>query len=225
MKTQTLLALLSLLVVTQGCARDNLTPIIEIPRHRALIVMPFHTDQAPNGFDSDRGTELAERLIKLLKEKAEFRVKGVQVVLDIYNDPTLDTDTLTAKQIAEITSADYVLMGDVVSWRHADPDTIGLKRGSSSIDVTLYETAAAAQERIGSPRDDLLATNDGRGVLALRKHRVSTCFPQEYGMSEVGSPDFSDEQIESGLLTASALQVAWLLVPHSKNEQKLAAGK
>jgi hypothetical protein len=201
MKIYSLLLILAPLVLATGCGSgDIIDPKVEIPKERRLVVVPFRTAEYDNGFDSER-------------------------VLELYEEGNGNPKNLTAREVAEKTKADYVLMGDVVSWRHADENTFGLKRGSSSVDITLYETALAAKERLKDTEDADDLPKNGRGRLALRKVRVSASFPNEYGMKEIGNYDLSDEQIENGLLNSSALQIAWLLVPHTKDEEKLMAGK
>jgi hypothetical protein len=188
-----------------------------------VVVVPFRDMNYDNGFDSPLGADLAERLTRVLKEKADFRVKPVEVVVELYQEG--NPRNLTAREVAEKTKADYVVMGDVIRWRLADENTFGLKRGSCSIDISVYETAAAAEERLSDSKDKDDLPKNGRGRLALAKRRVSAAFPQEYGMKEYGSTDMSDQQIETGLLNTSAVQIAWLLIPHTKDEEKLAAGK
>lgn len=226
MKIHRLASILAIVLpcLASGCGSgDIIDPAVEIPSQRKLVVMPFRDPEFDNGFDSPRGAELASRVTKLLKEKAEFHVKPVDVVLELYEGD--NPRNLTAKEVAEKTGADYVLMGDVVRWRLADENTYGLKRGSCSIDVTLYETHDAAMERLKNDSDKEDLPKNGRGRLALAKRRVSAAFPQEYGMKDVGSYDMTDEQIETGLTNSAALQVAWLFIAHTKDEDKLAAGK
>jgi hypothetical protein len=209
--------------LVSGCTSgDIIDPSVEIPEKRSLVVVPFRDPEYDNGFDSPRGSDLATRVTKLLKEKAEFRVKSVDVVIQLYEEG--NARNLTAKEVAQKTGADYVLMGDVVRWRLADENTFGLKRGTSSIDVSLYETYDAANERIKDDKDREDLPKPGRGRLALAKRRVSASFPNEYGMKDIGTYDMSDDQIETGLLNSSAIQVAWLLIPHTKDEEKLMGG-
>lgn len=228
MKIHRLVALCALSVLSlvgSGCGTgsDIIDPVIEIPEKRSLVVVPFRDMNYDNGFDSPLGADLAARVTRFLKEKAEFRVKPVEVVVELYQ--TDNPRTLTAKEVAEKTGADYVLMGDVIRWRLADENTYGIKRGSASIDISLYETGAAALERLADSKDKEDLPKNGRGRLALAKKRVSTAFPQEYGMKDIGSTEMSDEQIENGLLNTSALQISWLFLGHTKDEDRLANGK
>src|SRR4051812_22752097 len=100
---------LALPLLTFGCAgRDIIDPAVEIPDKRSLVVVPFRDEMFENGFDSPRGCELAARVTKILREKAEFRVKNVDVVIQLYDEG--NPKRLTAKEVAEKTHADYVLM-------------------------------------------------------------------------------------------------------------------
>jgi hypothetical protein len=227
MKIHRLVALFALTLLSftgTGCGAfggDIIDPAIEIPDSRYVVVVPFRDMNYDNGFDSPLGADLATRVTRFLKEKGDFKVRPIETVLELYQE---NPRNLTAKEVAEKTGADYVVMGDVLKWRHADENTFGLKRGSSTIDISVYETASAAMERLsGGDKEDL--PKNGRGRLALAKRRVASAFPQEYGMKEYGSTDMSDDQIESGLLNTSALQIAWLLVPHTKDEDRLMGGK
>jgi hypothetical protein len=224
MKIRRLIALFALALLSlsgTGCftGNDIIDPVIEIPEKRFVVVVPFRDMNYDNGFDSPLGSELASRLTRLLKEKGEFRVRPAQVVIELYQDG--NPRQLTAKEVAEKTKADYVIMGDVIRWRLADENTFGLKRGSTSIDLSVYETADAALERLDGTDDVEDLPKNGRGRLAIAKKRVSASFPQEYGMKDVGSYDLTDEQIENGLMNAAAIQMSWLFVPHTKDEDRL----
>lgn len=230
MKTPLVRALgaLAVLTVLSGCSSllggDMIEPAIEIPDGRAVVVVPFRDQDFANGFESPRGCDLAEKVTRILKDKSngDFRVRSQTAVVDLYNKG--DPRQLTAREVAEKTQSDYVIMGEVVTWQLQDDNTYGLYRGTAEIDITIYETADAAKERNPDEDPDDLP-RQGRGRLALAKKRVSAVFPQEYGLSGVGSYEHTPKQIESGLANAISLQVAWLLVEHSKEEQKLAAGK
>ncbi|MEZ0229087.1 MAG: hypothetical protein ACAI25_10720 [Planctomycetota bacterium] len=217
-------ALAFLSLAGSGCSSDILDPVIEIPEKRYVVVVPFRDMNYDNGFDSPLGSDLATRVTRLIKEKGEFRVRPIQLVIELYQED--NPRNLTAKEVAEKTKADYVIMGDVIRWRLADENMYGgLKRGSCSIDISIYETADAAMERLDGTDDKEDLPKNGRGRLAIAKKRVSAAFPQEYGMKEYGSYDMTDEQIETGLLNSAALQIAWILVPHTKDEDRLMQGK
>ncbi len=229
MKIHRLIALFALTILSlsgTGCSAfssDIIDPAIEIPEKRYVVVVPFRDMNYDNGFDSPLGAELATRVTRLLKEKAEFRVRPIEVVVDLFNVD--NPKNLTAKEVAARTKADYVVMGDVIRWRLADENTFGLKRGSCSIDISVYETADAAMERLDGSSDAEDLPKNGRGRLAIAKKRVSAAFPQEYGMKEYGSYDMTDEQIENGLTNTAALQISWIFVGHTKDEERLMNGK
>jgi hypothetical protein len=224
MKLHRLAAFAALLLPTfaSGCkSGDIIDPVIEIPEKRVLVVVPFRDEQFDNGFNSPRGCDLAERVTKLLKGKAEFKVRSQDRVVALYDDnnPT----ALSARQVADKTNADYVLMGDVLKWRLKDEDMASpVFRGSCVIELSLYETASAAQERLKDDKDRDDVPVNGRGRLAFAKRRVTATFPHEYGLGDVGSYSMSEEQIDAGLLNSAATQVAWLFLAHTKDEEKLA---
>jgi hypothetical protein len=212
-------------LLSTGCkSADVIDPIIEIPDKRVLVVVPFRDEQFDNGFNSPRGCELAERVTKLLKGKAEFKVRSQDVVVALYdeNNPT----RLSAKEVARLCKADYVLMGDVLKWRLKDDDMASpVYRGSCVIELSLYETADAAQERLKDDKDRDDVPANGRGRLAFAKRRVTASFPHEYGLSDVGTYAMSEEQIDGGLTNSAAQQVSWLFLAHTKDEEKLVQGK
>lgn len=226
-RSHAFVAVVSLLscLVTPGCGdHDIIDPVLEIPEKRSLVVVPFRDEQFANGFESPRGCDLAESVMAMLRDKGEFRVLNKEKVLALYNEN--DPKTLTARDVAEKTGADYVLMGDVIHWGLRDDNTFGgLLRGSATIEVSIYETAAAAAERAKTDKekDDLPAP--GRGRIAIAKKRVNALFPREYGMADVGTYQMTEVQVEDGLKTAASQAVAWLLISHSKEEEKLAGGK
>jgi hypothetical protein len=226
MRLPALLALLLPFVLSTGCGvdKDIIDPAIEIPATRTVVVVPFRDEDYPNGFDSPRGCLLAEKITKLLKEKADFRVKSQEFVIELYQEgnPT----QMTAKDVAEKTRADYVLMGNVAKWSLKDEGMYGgLLRGSAVIDVSLYETAPAAEERLKDTKDKEDLPMNGRGRLAFSGRRVTATFPHEYGMSKIGVYDSSEPEIEAGLTLSAANSVAWLLISHSRDEEKLSEGK
>jgi hypothetical protein len=221
-----LLALFLPLVFTSGCGvdKDVIDPAIEIPTTRKLVVVPFRDQDYPNGFDSPRGCLIAEKITKLLKEKAEFGVKSQDFIIELYEqgNPT----NMTAKEVAERTRCDYVLMGDVAQWSLQDEKSYGgLLHGTAIIDVSLYETAPAAQERLKDSKDKDDVPMPGRGRLAISHRRITANFPHEYGMNKIGVWDSTEAEIEQGLVLAAAQSVSWLLISHTKDEDKLAEGK
>ncbi|MBI3724607.1 hypothetical protein HY251_11725 [bacterium] len=226
MKTMSLRALgaafsLATLLLAPGCGNSEIIdPVIEIPDKRSLVVMPFKDEGFPNGFMSPRGGELASLVARILKEKADFKVISMDRVLELYNDA--DPRALTAKQVAEKLNADYVLMGDVLQWQLQDPDMYGgLHRGNSTLEMSIYETSAAAADRTPKEAKEL----KGKGRLAVSHRRVTALFPQEYGTASYGTYEMSEKEIEAGLKNATALSVSWILVGHTKDEEKLASAK
>ena len=225
---RSLLAAIAALVIplsSSGCkSGDIIDPIIEIPDKRVLVVVPFRDEQFDTGFNSPRGCELAERVTKLLKGKSDFKVRSQDVVIGLYDDnnPT----KLSARDVARLCKADYVLMGDVLKWRLKDDDMASpVYRGSCVIELSLYETADAAHERLKDDPDKDDVPNNGRGRLAFAKRRVTASFPHEYGLSDVGTYAMSEEQIDGGLMNSAAQQVSWLFLGHTKDEEKLVQGK
>lgn len=219
-------AVLASALVSSGCANhDIIDPVVDIPEQRSVVVVPFQDNDFRNGFDSPRGCELATRVTKILKEKAEFRVKPIDCVLALYNDQ--NPTALSAPEVAQKTGADYVLMGHVLKWQLRDPNTIGLYRGSSVIELTLWESAESAKDRL---KDDKVISDlphSGPGYKAFVKQRVQALFPREYGMSDIGVSDMgmTEEQVDEGLVNSSAQQCAWVLLAHTKDEDKLSQGK
>jgi hypothetical protein len=227
MKRSRLAAIAAVLLplFSSGCkSGDIIDPVIEIPDKRVLVVVPFRDEQFDNGFNSPRGCELAERVTKLLKSKAEFKVRSQDVVISLYDDnnPT----KLSARDVARLTKADYVLMGDVLKWRLKDDDMASpVYRGSCVMELSLYETADAAAERLKDDKDKDDVPANGHGRLAFAKRRVTASFPHEYGLSDVGTYAMSEEQIDGGLTNSAAQQVSWLFLAHTKDEEKLIQGK
>ncbi len=226
MKRSHLAAIAAVLpLFSSGCkSGDIIDPAIEIPDKRVLVVVPFSDTEYGNGFNSPRGCDLAERVTKLLKSKAEFKVRPQDSVIALYdeNNPT----KLSARDVARLCKADYVLMGAVVDWRLKDANMASpVFRGSCVIELSLYETAKAAEERLKDDKDKDDVPTNGHGRLAFAKRRVTASFPHEYGLNDVGSYSMSEEQIEGGLMNAAAQQVSWLLLAHTKDEEKLVGGR
>ncbi len=211
-----LIPLLSSLLVSACTNREIIDPALEVPNKRWVVVMPFKDGDFESGWDSPRGRELATLVTKELQKKGEFKVVPIDRVLELYT--TCNPRELTAKQVAKRLDADYVLMGNVVQWQTRDEDMVSpIYKGKSTVEVSVYETAAAAAERIPDER-----TPTG-GRLALSRNRASAIFPHEYGM-ERGDPDLKEPEVEEGLKNSTATAVAWLLVAHTKDEEKLASG-
>jgi hypothetical protein len=210
-------------------------PPLEISDKRTLAVVPFRDSEFANGFDSPRGKELAEIVRNRIQSKADFTVLPMKDVYAVYesadeghaSDEHAERAPPRARELAQRLHCDYVLMADVVHWGTKDDDMIpgGLLRGSASIDVSIYETSEAAQDRVKSDKDRDELPPPGKGRLALAKKRVEASFPREYGMAKYGTTDMTPEQIEDGLKNETATRIAWLVVSHSKDEEKKAEGK
>lgn len=227
MKIRLVAAFAALLLqgLASGCAnKDIIDPVIDIPEKRSLVVVPFQDEQYENGFDSPRGCDLAARVTSMLKEKAEFRVKKQDVVISLYDEN--NPRHMTAKEVAEKTGADYVLMGHILKWRTKDDNMYSpVYLGNAIIEVSLYETAAAANERVKDERDREDLPANGRGRLAIAKQRVTASFPHEYGFGKIGSYEMGEAEVEAGLMNTAAMQVSWLFIPHTKDEEKLVNSK
>ena len=210
---------LALLVLAPGCgSNDIIDPIYEIPSERSLVVVPFKAEGFEKGYDSPLGIELADRVTKNLQGKAEFKVKPQDELLALF-DQQGDARQLGAREIAEKTGADYVLLGDVRSWQLRDPGSVNLLRGTSAVTLILFESPRAAAEK----GDKGAGAKKGRIV---RTTEVTALYPNEYGLDGVGVGDFGGDGvrvIETGLKTRTAKAIAELLYPHTKEEQRLAA--
>lgn len=210
-------------VLTSGCTSEIIDPAVEIPEKRSVVIVPFE-DQGQNGFLSDRGARLSLLVAEALKQsKAEFRLVPKEKILRLY-DADQDPRQLTAAQVAAKTGADYVLMGAILRWSLQEPNTYGIKKANGSVEVTLYETADAANERLGNEKkkDD----EPGSANLPIAHRRVTAFFPHEYGMPDgTDEIDMTDEKMDAGLQSRMAQEIAWLLVGHTKDEEHLANGK
>lgn len=214
-------------LIATGCGEfEVVDPIIEISEKRTVAVVPFRDTDFDNGFDSPRGTEIAWNVVNRFRDRGDFKVVSKEKILSLY-DPATETHAPTAREVALKTTADYVLMADVVHWQVKDEDMNpgGLLRGMALIDVSIYETYDAALERAKSDKEKAELPDPGRGRIVVAKKRVKAVFPREYGLAGVGTMEMTPEQVEDGLKLAAAQQVAWLLVSHSKDEEKKAEGK
>jgi hypothetical protein len=215
------IAVLSLLPLA-ACFADKeiIDPKIDIPEKCKLIVVPFE-DLGQNGFLSERGSSLSLLVAEALKAKAEFRILPKEKVLQLYDNDE-DPRSFSAAKVAQRTGADYVLMGSITRWTLTEPKTFGLVRGDSTVEVTLYETSSAATERLGK----VSKSDESQANLPLHKHKVSCFFPHEYGQP-FGSDelDMTPEKVDAGLRARTAQEIAWLLLPHTKEEDHLANGR
>jgi hypothetical protein len=118
-------------------------------------------------------------------------------------------------------------MVDVIRFGTRDDDMTpnGLLRGSATFEVSVYETSDAAADRAKSDKERDELPPPGRGRLAVAKKHVEASFPREYGMAGYGTTEMSADQIEEGLKNESATRISWILVGHSKDEEKRAEGK
>ena len=145
---------------------------------------PFKDQDFPSGFDSPRGWDLSKKITAIFKGKDEFKVKNLKNVLDkLFQDGDADPAKLTVKQVATLTKADYVITGTITHWQVRDDDVYSpdLLRGSSTLSITIYETAKATALRLGDKADpdEIVA---GHGINAIEERPVTAIFPQEFGM-------------------------------------------
>jgi TolB-like protein len=206
-----------------GSDKDIIDPVVEIPSKRSVVVVPFE-DQGQNGFLSERGGTLSLLIADALKAKGEFNVIAKEKVLALY-DTEQDPRSLSAAQVAQKTGADYVLMGSIVRWSLREANMVGVIRGDATVEVTLFETADAAADRLGTEKKKK-GDEPGTSNLPIAHKRVSAFYPHEYGQP-FGSDDMdmTEDKVDAGLRVRTAQEIAWLLVGHTKDEDHLAKGK
>jgi TolB-like protein len=223
-----LVLLSGLAATTTGCSdHDIIDPAIEVPKDCSVVVVPFKDEDSESGFESQLGQDLARKVTAIFKTKDEFRVKSLRAVLDkLYQDGNADPAKLTVKEVANLTKADYVVTGTIVRWALHDekmfsPDVL---RGTSIVSVTIYETARATALRLGdkADKDEIVA---GHGINAVEERPVNALFPHDFGMGDFGSYTLTKDEVELGLRNATALHISWLLLSHTKDEEKLTGAR
>jgi hypothetical protein len=212
-------------LVATGCGgMDVVDPAFDIPDSKTVAVVPFRDEDFDVGFESPRGCELAAGVARRLADKGDLQVIPKEKVLALYDSNARHPPG--APEIAKRTSADYVLMADVVHWQTRDSNTSGgLLRGQAVIDVSVYETYDAARARAKSDKEQAELPPPGKGRLVLAQRRVSAVFPRDFGMAGFGTTEMTEAEVEDGLKLAAAQAVSWLLVSHTKDEEKHAEGK
>jgi hypothetical protein len=218
----------SLAATTTGCGdHDIIDPAIEIPKECSVVVVPFKDEDSASGFDSILGTDLAQKVTAIFRTKDEFRVKSLKSFLaKLYQDGNPDPAKLTVKAVADMTKADYVVTGTILRWALHDekmfsPDVL---RGTSIVSITIYETARATALRLGdkADKDEIVA---GHGINAVEDRPVNALFPHDFGLGDFGSYTLTRDEVEAGLRNSTALHISWLLLSHTKDEEKLTGGK
>jgi hypothetical protein len=215
------LPVLAILALGSGCATDDIIdPIYEFPSNTSVIVIPFKDEDFQNGFDSPRGTALAQRVTKLLEQHGECKVVPIEKAMELYD--TANPRDLTSQEICEKTGADYVVRGEVLVFRHRDPGAVNALRGTSSVGVTLFESAKAARQK--AKDGDKVSDHALLKGRIVRTSEVSTVFPNEYGLTEEGVWEIGDHNaywIEKGLMARTSTAVAELFYGHVKEESHL----
>jgi hypothetical protein len=212
-----------------GCGEfEVVDPAFQIEEKQSVAVVPFRDTMFTNGWESPLGCELAGNVTRKLRDAGEFQVVNKDRVSVLYNPSDANAgEPPGAREIAAKTKADYVLMAEVVHWQTKDDgmNDGGLLRGMAIIDVSLFETYDAAVLRAKSDKDKQELPPPGKGRLVLAKKRVQAVFPRDYGMAGFGTTTMTPEEVEDGLKLAAAQQVAWVLLSHTKDEEKKAEGK
>lgn len=212
--TRSLVALV-FLALTSGCSAfgdDIIDPIYPFKSEDKLVVVPFKDEDFRGFCESARGADLALRVTKILEGKAECKVLPIEEVIALFDEK--NPRDLSPQEIADKIGADYLVLGDVHLWRTADPGAINLLRGTSSVEVSIFE-------RYKKPKEGPEPKNK-KGRL-VRTAEISGLYPNEYGMEETGVPTVGHDaqQIDLGLRNVTARRIAELFYGHSKEEARL----
>lgn len=237
----------ALLLPSAGCAlfSDDIEPIWEIEDDDYVVVHPFHDAEADTAWGSRDGHALAAQTTEELASHADFHVVPYEDVLALMvaRDPeqgagaALDVQELTPKELADLTGADYVVMGDVLELQLRDPKAVALVQARGTMDIKLFRVARGREERevaeelserqrrIEQARARLHLTpskQSPHGGRIVAGGRVSAIYPDTY-LDRDGVPFLDPMLARRGLIGNLAKKAAKLLYPHEP-EPVLGAG-
>src|SRR5205085_2170844 len=114
---------------------------------------------------------------------------------------------------------DYVIMGDVKLWRLKDPGAINLLRGTSVVQISVYETPKASLKG-EKPTAEKPLPKKGRIIKTVE---ATGLYPKEYGMNDVGfsNVEHNEEYVDNGLKAVTARSVGELFYAHKREEARL----
>lgn len=211
-----------------GCASDVIDPVYEIPADERVVVLPYKDPDMRNRWDAPNGHRLAEATTKYLSRDAEFLVCDYQKVLDLLLSQE-DVRQLTPRDVADLLKARYVLLCDVSFWQLRDPLSLNLSQGSTKVAVHLFKAEELSdleeQEVWERMRDRQRARDEAglkpivveRGGKVVQSNDVQARFPDDFMMGPAGEAFMHPDEVERGLIEMTALKVARLYVPHTRD--------
>ncbi len=226
------------LLPTAGCSlfSDDIEPIYEIDDDAFVVVHPFADADFDSPWQSDKGHRLAQLTTEQLAANADFRVVPYDDVMLLMHAPVnpesgapgLDVTTLTPAQLAELTGADYVIMGDILHFELQDPRAVALHQASGRADVRLFKVAKSAedrakaskrserQERIRKAYRDVDLVEPGEtyyGGSFVAQGRVEGIYPDTY-LGQYGESFLDRDTAFAGLCVVLSRRAAQLFYEH-----------